>query len=149
MKNKIYLVLVLISIISCTKTKKDIRNNADNTTEAIAINNESVKSETQPDIKNWYDAIIADYIKKSDNQLIKLALKNKEQVEWLLDRTEKTDSTNYYIFNIGQNVMDENNTNPRFTSDGWIYIDSLSKKVYEYDLPNDSLIVWKNKHFQQ
>ncbi len=149
MKNKIYLVLVLISIISCTKTKKDIRNNADTTTEAIAINNESVKSETQPDIKNWYDAIIADYIKKSDNQLIKLALKNKEQVEWLLDRTEKTDSTNYYIFNIGQNVMDENNTNPRFTSDGWIYIDSLSKKVYEYDLPNDSLIVWKNKHFQQ
>ncbi len=149
MKNKIYLVLVLISIISCTKTKKDIRNNADTTTEAIAINNESVKSETQPDIKNWYDAIIADYIKKSDNQLIKLALKNKEQVEWLLDRTEKTDSTNYYIFNIGQNVMDENNTNPRFTSDGWIYIDSLSKIVYEYDLPNDSLIVWKNKHFQQ
>lgn len=149
MKNKIYLVLVLISIISCTKTKKDIRNNADTTTEAIAINNESVKSETQPDVKNWYDAIIADYVKKSDNQLIKLALKNKEQVEWLLDRTEKTDSTNYYIFNIGQNVMDENNTNPRFTSDGWIYIDSLSKKVYEYDLPNDSLIVWKNKHFQQ
>ena len=149
MKNKIYLVLVLISIISCTKTKKDDRNSADTTNEAIAINNESVKSETQPDVKNWYDAIIADYVKKSDNQLIKLALKNKEQVEWLLDRTEKTDSTNYYIFNIGQNVMDENNTNPRFTSDGWIYIDSLSKKVYEYDLPNDSLIVWKNKHFQQ
>lgn len=58
MKNKIFLVLVLISIFSCTKTKKDIRNSADNETNSIVINNESIKSETQPDIKNWYDAIM-------------------------------------------------------------------------------------------
>jgi hypothetical protein len=28
-------------------------------------------------------------------------------------------------------------------TDGWVYIDSLTRKIYEYDLPNDSLIKWE------
>ncbi len=135
MKKKLLIFLIPIVILACNKTTKNDNNITDIQT---------LKSETK--IKNWYDDLIVDYINKSDNQLIKSALKNKEQVDWILDRTEKTDSTNYYIFKIGQDVTDENNTNPRFSFDGWIYIDSLSKKIYEYDLPNDSLIIWKNKY---
>lgn len=101
-----------------------------------------VSIQENPLTENWYDPIVSHYIQQSDRELIKAHRKNGDHIEWLLDSTQKTDSTNYYIFNIGQTVTDECQTNPRFSSDGWIYVDSLSKKVYEYDLPNDRLVLW-------
>jgi hypothetical protein len=44
---------------------------------------------------------------------------------------------------IRHDITDERNTNKRFVADGWVYIDSLTRKIYEYDLTNDSLIEWK------
>ena len=136
--------------MSCNKTTKIETQITEKQIDSLSVNKEVLKSETETKIEsktqNWYDGLIADYIRKSDNKLIKASLKNKEQIGWLLDRTEKTDSTNYYVFNIGQDVSEDDGTEPRFTSDGWIYIDSISKKIFQYDLPNDSLIVWKNKH---
>lgn len=151
MKKKTLLLLLSIAILSCNKTKKETATVfeklvTDKLTDSSKVNLESLNSESEPKTKVWYDDLIVNYLKNSDNELIKIAIKNNDRIEWLLDRTEKTDSTNYYIFNIGQDVYDEGKTNKRFSSDGWLYIDSLSKKIYEYDLPNDSLIEWKNKH---
>lgn len=144
MKKKTLLLLISFAFLSCNKTSK-IEKQIDSLSANKEVLNSKTKAKTESKTQNWYDPLIADYIRKSDNKLIKSSLKNKEQIEWLLDRTEITDSTNYYIFNIGQNVSEKNGTEPRFTSDGWIYIDSISKKIYEYDLPNDSLTVWKSK----
>ena len=148
MKKKTLLLLISFAFLSCNKTNKVETGNNDKQIDSLTTSKEILKSETKTEskIQDWYDGLIADYIKKSDNKLIKMSLKNNERIEWLLDRTEKTDSTNYYIFNIGQDVSEEDGTEPRFVSVGWIYIDSISKKIYEYDLPNDSLIVWKNEH---
>jgi hypothetical protein len=150
MNKKTLLLLISFAFLSCNKTSKEETQNTDKQIDSLSVNKEVLKSETETNTEskaqNWYDGLIADYIKKSDNKLIKTSLKNKERIEWLLDRTEKTDSTNYYIFNIGQDVSEEDGTELRFTSDGWIYIDSISKKIYEYNLTNDSLMVWKNKH---
>ena len=150
MKKKTLLLLISFAFLSCNKTTKIETQITEKQIDSLSVNKEVLKSQTETKIEsktqNWYDGLIADYIRKSDNKLIKASLKNKEQIGWLLDRTEKTDSTNYYVFNIGQDVSEEDGTEPRFTSDGWIYIDSISKKIFEYDLPNDSLIVWKNKH---
>ena len=150
MKKKTLLLLISFAFLSCNKTIKVEFQNTEKQTDFLSVNKETLKSETETKTEsktqNWYDDLIADYIIKSDNKLIKTSLNNKERIEWLLDRTEKTDSTNYYIFNIGQNVSEEDGSESRFTSNGWIYIDSISKKIYEYDLPNDSLFVWKNKH---
>jgi hypothetical protein len=145
MKKKALLLLISFAILSCNNTSK-----VEKQIDSLSTNNEVLKSKTETNTEsktlNWYDDLIADYVKKSDNKLIKLSIKNKERIGWILDRTEKTDSTNYYIFNIGQDVSEEDGTELRFTSDGWIYIDSISKKIYEYNLTNDSLMVWKNKH---
>ena len=150
MKNKALLLLISFAFLSCNKTSEAEKQIADKQIDSSSVNKKVLKLETEAKTEsktqNWYDGLMADYIKKSDNELIKLSLKNNERIEWLLDRTEKTDSTNYYIFNIGQDVSEEDGTNLRFSSAGWIYVDSISKKIYEYDLPNDSLIVWKNKH---
>lgn len=142
MKKKALLLLTSLTLLSCTKTAKNEAFVADQKIDSLAVKDTAVASATQ----NWYDGLIADYIQKSDNKLIKSALKNNEHIEWLLDRTEATDSTHYYIFNIGQDVTDENHTNPRFATNGWIYVDSISKKIYEYDIPNDTLVLWENKH---
>lgn len=132
---KIFLFAVLVTFLSCNYQSKVAEKNIVNQIDS------SIVLQSQ----NCYDSLVSDYINNSDNELIKLSLKKNVKVEWILDQIEKTDSTNYYIFNIGQSVSEIDGTNTRFSSNGWIYIDSISKKVYEYDLPNDSLIVWKKK----
>jgi protein involved in sex pheromone biosynthesis len=150
MKNKVLIFLLSILFLSCNNTanKEQIDDNqtSEKQTELDTTKNVATDLNKASENEMWYDKLIADYIKNCDNELIKAQLNSKTRIEWLLDRTEKTDSTNYYIFNIGQDVFEEDGSNLRFTSNGWIYIDSISKKIYEYDLPNDSLIVWKNKH---
>ena len=140
MKKKTLLLLSL-TLLSCSKTTKNEAFVANKKIDSLAV-----KDTTASTTQNWYDDLIANYIQQSDNELIKSVLKNNDRIEWLLDRTEATDSAHYYIFNIGQDVTDENHTNPRFTTNGWIYVDSISKKIYEYDIPNDTLVLWKNKH---
>lgn len=92
---------------------------------------------------NFYDTLVLKYIHNTGNELIKLAVKENLSEEWLLDRIENTGTTKYYIFQIGHDVSDSGNTNLRFVTDGWIYIDSITRKIYEYDLPNDSLFEWR------
>ncbi|EAZ94625.1 hypothetical protein FBBAL38_12605 [Flavobacteria bacterium BAL38] len=135
LNKNIILVSVLFIFLSCNnKTKLEDKSVDKKIDSSLVLNSQ-----------NWYDSLVYDYINNSENELIKLALKDNVKVEWILDQIEKTDSKNYYIFNIGQSVSDIDGTNTRFSSNGWIYIDSISKIVYEYDLPNDSLIVWNKK----
>ena len=91
----------------------------------------------------WKDSLIIKYFSTTKNELIRLAPKDRTEEEWLFDRVEKTDSAVYFIFHIGHDVEDKNHTNKRFATDGWLYIDSLSRKLYEYDLPNEKLLEWK------
>lgn len=141
--NKITLLLISIVFLSCKKTSDIEKQTVNKQIDTLTVNKVILNTVTDSNSKKWYDAIIVDYIKKSENELIKSSFKSKEQIEWLLDRTEKTDSTNYYIFNIGQEVSEEDGSESRFSSSGWIYIDSISKKIYEYDLSNETLILWK------
>jgi len=60
-----------------------------------------------------------------------------------LDDVNVTDTAKYFIFHLGHDVADKGGKNKRFVTDAWIYIDSLKRKIYEYDLPNDTLIEWK------
>ena len=48
-----------------------------------------------------------------------------------------------YIYNIGIDVAEEDGSNLRFSSCGWVYLDSVKQKLYEYDLPNDTIVTWK------
>ena len=89
------------------------------------------------------DSLILKYIRHTNNPLIRLALKHTISEEWLLDKIENTDSAKFFIYHIGHDIEDSQGTNRRFVTDAWLYIDSLKRKIYEYDLPNDRLIEWK------
>jgi hypothetical protein len=93
--------------------------------------------------KTWYSRLVSKYIEQTNNEFIRSALKDSIEETWFLDRVEKKGSAEYFIFHIGHDAADDGGSNPRFVSDAWLYIDSFTKKIYEYDLPNDCLIEWK------
>ena len=82
-------------------------------------------------------------MKNSKIELIVSALKSKDNLDWQFDQTIKNDSTQFYIYKIGVHVTEEDGSNPRFSSCGWVYLDSVKRKLYEYDLPNDTIVEWK------
>ncbi|MCW3085290.1 MAG: hypothetical protein JWP12_2656 [Bacteroidetes bacterium] len=93
--------------------------------------------------KKELDSLILNYINNSHNELIMAARKDTVPEEWLIDNLDAQDTTAYFMVHIGHDVFDLGNTNPRFATDGWIYIQKLTKKIYEYDVAKDTLTAWK------
>lgn len=91
---------------------------------------------------SWTDSLLEYYINHSNSPLIKQSLQNEISEEWLFDQVINMDSAKYFVFQIGHDESDKGNANKRFVTDQWIYIDSLTKCLYEYDLVNDSLSRW-------
>ena len=85
----------------------------------------------------WLDDSVSQYIKRSQMDLIALDKKTNKQISWMIDKQERNERV-YYAIKIGRDFED------RFVSDGWIFIDSASRQVYEYDLAEDSLIEFKD-----
>lgn len=142
---KISYVLVFISFLSCmkdeTKSLSDDLKTEVNQKDTLETKKENSANKILS--TDWQDDLIVDYIKNSEKDLIKIHFKNKDKLQWILDSTEKNDSTQFYIYNIGVDVTDENGSSLRFSSCGWVYLDSVKRKLYEYDLPNDQLIEWR------
>lgn len=134
---KLLLAIVLTALIySCNKS---------NTGHKIVNQRNGVHEMTATNKVTSYDQLIKYYIEHSDNKFLKLAHKNHDHIEWIMDRTEETDSAKYFVYNIGHDVAEEDSSNLRFVPYVWIYIDSLSKKLYEHDLTNDELIEWRSQ----
>jgi hypothetical protein len=85
----------------------------------------------------WADSLVWKYIEESKDPFIKDAKKNKTAVSFIYDGPEKRDNATYLVFKLGEDFEDHYVTNQ------WIYIDSIAKTIYRYDLPNDSLIKWR------
>ena len=76
------------------------------------------------------------YIANSKNELIKLAIQNKDQLEYSIEsRTEN--NRLYEVLGIGYTFEH------RFNIIQWIYLDFDKQKIYEYDLANEKLIEFK------
>jgi hypothetical protein len=91
----------------------------------------------------WYDSLVLNYINNTDDELIKMARKDNIPEDWLLDIIKNTDTAKYYIFHLGHDVEDSGGSNKHFVTDGWVYIDSLTRKMYELNVQTDHLIEWK------
>lgn len=73
------------------------------------------------------------YIANSKKDLIKISLKNKEQLGYSVEKQKKNEK-DYYV--LGIYVEFEHKVSPF----QWLYIDPETDTIYEYDLPNDKLI---------
>ncbi len=93
---------------------------------------------------DWADKLVRDYINHSNNKLIKS--ESRKDIKWEMDDVKNTDTVKYFVFHIGHEAFDVNNGDTccyRFTTDGWIYIDSVTRVVYEYNIEKDKLNKWR------
>lgn len=132
-------MLSLSFVFSCTQ---DSASNRNRKTISQSRNADSVINSNNPAVvsKNWIDSLLENYLLSSDNELVRAAVDNKLSEEWLFDQFLDTDTAEYFIYQIGHDVADEGGINPRFVTDQWVYVDTIRRILYEYDLPNDSLI---------
>ncbi len=105
----------------------------------------AAKQAAKNELRSWKDSLLEAYVRLSGNEMIKSARQNKQLEEWLFDQAVHADTAEYLIYQVGHDVTDEGGTNPRFVTDQWVYIDTITRKLYEYDLPNDSLVAWKRQ----
>lgn len=149
MKMTVYLLTLLTLTFGCRQPTTQ-NNSIEQETSLSKSDGSKTKVDTgkikfanvHSDSSIWFDSLIEGYIHRTDNKIIRLAIKDQISEEWLLDQIVKTDTANYFVFQIGHDVADTGETNKRFITDDWIYIDSLTKRIYEYDLENDRLIKW-------
>jgi len=84
-------------------------------------------------VLTWVDTIVINYIKNTRNELITLAKKDTSRLEWYKD-VELRNGVKYIVVEIGSTFKH------RFIPRSWLYIDSATRKVYENDIANDTLI---------
>jgi len=153
MKKKILILSIVLLNLGCSHPKTDNTNQKtkQNASPAAAIKGDSLKPAVRaplndidsPEYPDWADTIIASYVRQTNNGLVRKAIKEKLKEEWVYDQLQKTDTATYWVFNIGHDVADNGETNVRFISDSWVYLDSLKRKLYEYDSVNEKVVEWK------
>jgi len=152
-KTKILFLSIVLFNLGCSHQKIDNANRKpkQNGSAAVVIRPDSLKLATRtvfndsdsPEYPDWADTIIASYVKQTNNGLVRKAIKEKLKEEWMYDQLQKTDTATYWVFNIGHDIADDGGTNARFISDSWVYLDSLKRKLYEYDSVNEKIVEWK------
>ena len=138
-------ILILIPFfLQCGHSKNN--NPSDETRSTIThdtnISNNYPKNTSSISSKSWADTLISNYIAKTDNVLIRATPKDTILEEWLFDHKLSTDTAKYFIFQVGHDVSDSGGDNKRFVTDVWLYLDSNTGKLYEYNVSNDSLYLW-------
>ena len=138
MMRKIIFVPAFLFLFSCQQTTEKTVD--EKTSAPVAVHPHQPIANTE---NKELDSLIFDYINKCHNELIMMARKDTVPEQWLIDNLEGQDSSGYYMVHIGHDVSDPGNTNPRFATDGWIYIQKETKEIYEYNIAKDTLTAWE------
>lgn len=89
-------------------------------------------NDTVSEMAIWADDFIMDYLEQNSERLTNVDGYPVTYMKELVTREGRV----YAMVKIGHSFEH------RYVTDQWIFIDSLTKEIYEYDLPNDSLILW-------
>lgn len=76
------------------------------------------------------------YIANSKNSLLKNIIENKDRLEYSVEQQQRNNKE-YTVLGI------ETVTEGRVTKAQWLFYDAENKILYEYDLPNDELVVFE------
>ncbi|KAA5538034.1 hypothetical protein [Paenimyroides baculatum] len=149
MKNSIFLfVLVLLS--SCCssisdKNKKTAADSADVSKEVsdfrknygkeIYYNYSGEFNYSQKYLEELY-LKVEYYVANSKNELLKNIIANKNRLEYSVEQ-QRRDEKEYTVLGIGTV------TEGRITKAQWLFYDAENNILYEYDLPNDELVIFE------
>ena len=109
-----------------------------------AVLNKPGKNTVRISAKSWFDSIMVTYNHTTSNALVRNAIKDTSiKEEWNFDQVVKTDTANYIVYQVGHDVSDKDGV--RFITDCSIYVDTVKRKIYEYQ-PNGKLLLWNAEH---
>jgi hypothetical protein len=138
MKNKFILAFSIVATTLSLESCSEPNTQAVQLPEAAAATEVQYPQGAQLD---WCDDLIEDYVARSTDELLVLERKDTSvHFGWYLDRIENEFGKKYMIFHLGHEVSDLGNTNVRFVTNGWLYIDSLARKLYVYDFATDTIV---------
>jgi hypothetical protein len=86
----------------------------------------------------WVSDVVPIALKSSTNPLIRHELKDSS-ITWMWDKLVFSDTAAYVSLHVGHEENDKKGFK-RFITAGWLYVDTLSRNVYEYSVARDSLI---------
>lgn len=131
LKKSIFL-LSSVFIFSCSDTK-NVQENQE------LPKKDSVETPVAKTKKlSWRDSVINLYISETQQTLLKAIEQEKNSNLTIITDFEERNGVKYIVSQIGRTLDD------KFTPETWLYIDSLSGNSYTYDIPNDTLILWKH-----
>ncbi len=141
MKNIIFILLLIFgfssSLSAQNKNSQDskVSNFRKNYGKEIYYNYSGDFNYTQSYLDELY--LIAEYyIANSKNELLKNIIENKDRLEYSVEQQQRSNKE-YTVLGIGTV------TEGRVTKAQWLFYDAENKILYEYDLPNDELVVFE------
>ena len=148
MKNIFLIFALIVLIVGCqskkekkASLKQESKSNVDSfqTVTNVDTLDDNITITYKTYSISWSDSLLKLYIAFSNNPLVKQARKAEE---WIFDQTLTTDTAVYNIYQIGHDVTDEGGANPRYVTDQWVYLDTIGKQLYEYNLSKERLDKW-------
>ena len=129
------LLIIVFVIDSCGNAQKD--KPKDLLPVATTIPH-SIVNDSEAGDSNWAGVLVLKYINANKSYFNSLKDKDTIPTDWFFDSRLNTDTAHYLIFEIGHS------SEYNFIADRWLYIDSLTKNIYEYHLPNELLTKWNH-----
>lgn len=137
---------ILLAVIffsrDSTPTATAVKTDSSSATTVATDNSSTTNQSTRGSEPLWLSTTLMNYIATSKSPLVVAATKQGIKEGWVIDDAIETDTANYMVIQIGHDVAEADGSEPRRVTDQWLYVDTLSRKIYEYDLPADSLVYW-------
>lgn len=103
----------------------------------VKTDHAAINDSSEDNIPAWCDTLIMQYIKRSNSELIQINRQDTSiHIQWMLDNKD----SNFLVFHLGHDVSEPDGSDLRFATDGWLYIDSIRRTMFEYDVAGDTLI---------
>ena len=134
MKNSLFILLLIFGFSFSISAQNKVSDFRKNYRKEIYYNYSGDFNYTQKYLDELY--LIAEYyIANSKNELLKSIIENKGRLEYSVEQQQRN-GKEYTVLGIGTV------TEGRITKAQWIFYDAENKILYEYDLPNDELVVF-------
>jgi len=135
MKNSPFILLLIFSFSFSTSAQNKVSDFRKNYGKEIYYNYSGDFNYTQTYLDELY--LMAEYyIANSKNELLKSIIENKGRLEYSVEQQQRNDKE-YTVLGIGTV------TEGRINKAQWLFYDAENKVLYEYDLPNDELVVFE------
>ena len=88
----------------------------------------------------WADSLMQIYINTTHLETVARNRANKINEDWLWDGLVERSGAVYLVLHLGHDVKEGGGN--RFATDGWVYIDTASRKMFEYNTVTQKLTEW-------